>query len=39
MGQQNKITKEKRDRGQIIRAILGVSVLALVFVGPQTPWG
>ena len=25
------------DRG--LRAILGLAVLSLVFVGPQTPWG
>ena len=24
---------------RIIRAIVGVVLLALVFVGPQTPWG
>ncbi|AOY88254.1 hypothetical protein BKP64_08805 [Marinobacter salinus] len=24
---------------RIIRAIIGIVLLALVFVGPQTPWG
>ncbi len=24
---------------RIIRAIVGIILLALVFVGPQTPWG
>ncbi|WP_417565614.1 DUF2892 domain-containing protein [Marinobacter sp.] len=24
---------------RIIRAIVGIALLALVFVGPQTPWG
>ncbi len=24
---------------RIIRAIVGIVLLALVFVGPQTPWG
>jgi hypothetical protein len=24
---------------RIIRALIGVVLLALVFVGPQTPWG
>jgi len=24
---------------RIIRAIIGVVLIALVFVGPQTPWG
>ena len=24
---------------RILRAILGLGVLSLVFVGPQTPWG
>jgi DUF2892 family protein len=32
----------KRNEGnldRILRIILGVVLLALVFVGPQTPWG
>lgn len=24
---------------RIIRAIVGIALIALVFVGPQTPWG
>lgn len=24
---------------RIIRAIIGIALIALVFVGPQTPWG
>ena len=24
---------------RIIRAVIGIVLLALVFVGPQTPWG
>lgn len=24
---------------RVIRAVLGVGLLALVFLGPQTPWG
>lgn len=24
---------------QIIRALVGLALLSLVFVGPQTPWG
>ncbi|HTN33953.1 MAG TPA: DUF2892 domain-containing protein [Marinobacter sp.] len=24
---------------RIIRALVGIALLALVFVGPQTPWG
>ncbi len=32
------VTNEgKLDR--IIRAVLGIGILALVFVGPKTPWG
>lgn len=32
----------KRNEGMIdrtIRVLLGLALLALVFVGPQTPWG
>jgi hypothetical protein len=32
-----KINESPLDRG--IRAVIGVVLIALVFVGPQTPWG
>ncbi|MEH6354527.1 MAG: DUF2892 domain-containing protein [Marinobacter sp.] len=28
-----------RSADRVIRALIGIVLLALVFVGPQTPWG
>lgn len=33
------MTKNMGNADRLIRALVGLVLLALVFVGPQTPWG
>lgn len=33
------MTKNMGSADRVIRAVIGLVLLSLVFVGPQTPWG
>ncbi len=33
------MTKNMGNADRVIRAVIGLVLLSLVFVGPQTPWG
>ncbi len=33
------MTKNEGNIDRILRVLLGLAILSLVFVGPQTPWG
>ena len=37
--QENNMTKNIGNVERIVRIVAGLILIALVFVGPQTPWG